>query len=113
MTGVLPWVLLFLAIAVVGLALIGLVCWRLFGKVRTLGREMTTAANRFSELQAALESVLAQAEVSTEVDALQRTGTVRSIGHVPPIADHAPIATEPRSTAPPVRSGVRSTRRHP
>jgi hypothetical protein len=73
-TGVLPWVLLFLAIAVVGLALIGLVCWRLFGKVRTLGREMTTAANRFSELQAALESVLAQAEVSTEVDAPQRTG---------------------------------------
>jgi len=73
-TGVLPWVLLFLAIAVVGLALIGLVCWRLFGKVRTLGRGMTMAANRFAELQAALESVLAQAEVSAEVDALQRTG---------------------------------------
>jgi hypothetical protein len=75
-TGVLPWVLLFLAIAIVGLALIGLVCWRLFGKVRMLGREMATAAERFAELQEALDSVLASsAEVPPGADvAVPRTG---------------------------------------
>lgn len=48
------WVCLFGGIAIVGIALHGWLLWRLWGKLRTLGRELSTVATQLGEISAQL-----------------------------------------------------------
>jgi hypothetical protein len=49
-----PWVLLFVALALVSLAVLGCLGWRVYREVRALGREVRAAGERMSAAVAPL-----------------------------------------------------------
>lgn len=50
-----PYIWLDIAVAVIGAAVLAAFAWRLFGQVRTLGREVASAAERIGGELAELE----------------------------------------------------------
>lgn len=54
------WVLLFAVLGSCGAALLGFLAWRLYGKVRQLGRAVATASERLSALTVELEKATAR-----------------------------------------------------
>jgi len=56
------WVLLFVAIAVLGLVVTGALAWRLYGKARRLGHAVAEAGARVTEASVALERASGQLE---------------------------------------------------
>lgn len=50
----LPWLLLYVGLAVAGLAVLAGFAWRLWRQVRQLGRDVAAASNRIAQASAAL-----------------------------------------------------------
>lgn len=50
------WVLLFAGLALLGALVLGVICWRLWLKVKALGHEVRRASDRLAEVQADLAS---------------------------------------------------------
>lgn len=68
------WVLIFAVLGIAGFAVIGVLCWNLYGKVRQLGRTVTTAHEQISSLTAELEQIT----VAQDGGPLSRTGGLQA-----------------------------------
>jgi hypothetical protein len=55
-----PWVTVYVGLAVGGLAVLGVAGFRLWGDVRTLGREVAAASQRLAEAASELEAASAR-----------------------------------------------------